>query len=195
MTNRASHSIAKELLIAFVGMPGSGKSQAVSYLSAKNIPFVRFGQLTDDVISKEGLVVSEETERHVREKLRKDHGMAAYAKLSEAKIRKCLLQSTIVLIDGMYSWEEYVYIRDHFEKLIVVHIYAERKIRYNRLSTRAVRPLTYKQAEERDFSEIEKLNKGGPIAIADYLIDNTSLSFSEFEKAIDILMEGIGINK
>lgn len=45
-------------------------------------------------------------------------------------------------------------------------------MRYKRLITREVRPLTLEQAKNRDVAEIEKLNKGGPIAIADYIIVN-----------------------
>jgi hypothetical protein len=37
---------------------------------------------------------------------------------------------------------------------------------------RPVRPLTPFESHSRDFAEIENLNKGGPIAIADYLIKN-----------------------
>jgi dephospho-CoA kinase len=45
-------------------------------------------------------------------------------------------------------------------------------IRYPRLAGRPVRPLTAEEAASRDKSEIENLNKGGPIAMADYVIPN-----------------------
>ena len=35
-----------------------------------------------------------------------------------------------------------------------------------------MRPLTGSEARTRDYAEIENLHKGGPIAIADYLIVN-----------------------
>jgi dephospho-CoA kinase len=35
-----------------------------------------------------------------------------------------------------------------------------------------VRPLTAEQARARDFAEIENVNKGGPIAMADFTIRN-----------------------
>jgi hypothetical protein len=40
------------------------------------------------------------------------------------------------------------------------------------LQNRVVRPLEPDEARKRDFAELEKLNKGGPIAIADRLILN-----------------------
>jgi dephospho-CoA kinase len=51
-------------------------------------------------------------------------------------------------------------------------IYTEKKLRYERLSRRTFRPLTEKESISRDESEIEKLDKGGPIAYTDYLVIN-----------------------
>jgi dephospho-CoA kinase len=56
--------------------------------------------------------------------------------------------------------------------LIVLAITTNSSVRYQRLATREFRPLTYEQARSRDISEIENLEKGGPISIADYYIDN-----------------------
>jgi dephospho-CoA kinase len=43
-----------------------------------------------------------------------------------------------------------------------------------RLAGRNIRPLTNKEAAERDRTEIENINKGGPIALADFTITNES---------------------
>jgi hypothetical protein len=40
------------------------------------------------------------------------------------------------------------------------------------LARREIRPLTEAESNSRDIAEIENLNKGGPIAIADYLLVN-----------------------
>ena len=64
-------------------------------------------------------------------------------------------------------------------------------IRYNRLSNRKVRPLTAVDAEKRDYAEIEYLYKGGPIAIADYYIDNNSDEASLTNQIVEFL-RGIG---
>ena len=45
-------------------------------------------------------------------------------------------------------------------------------MRYERLARRRERPLTREEAVARDWAEIERLEKGGPIAIADYTFNN-----------------------
>jgi dephospho-CoA kinase len=40
------------------------------------------------------------------------------------------------------------------------------------MANRPVRPLTSEQVDQRDWAEIENIEKGGPIAIADHYIIN-----------------------
>lgn len=165
------YSTPKKIL-AIVGMPGAGKSEVVSFLQVKGIPFVRFGEITDEGLKKQGIAVTPGNEKLFRENLRKELGMEAYAVLARPKIEDKLAQNDCIAIDGLYSWEEYRYLKNLFPNLILVHIYAEPEVRYKRLSQRAVRPLTRTEAEKRDIAEIENLHKAGPIAIADYQITN-----------------------
>src|SRR5207302_175068 len=77
-----------------------------------------------------------------------------------------------VIIDGLYSWEEYLYLKKEFPELVLLHIYANPSIRYDRLAKRKVRSFTREEAHIRDIREIERLHKGGPIAMANYVIEN-----------------------
>ena len=52
------------------------------------------------------------------------------------------------------------------------YLISDRKSRYGRLENRPVRPLSAGEATGRDIAEIENLEKGGPIAIADHYIVN-----------------------
>ncbi len=182
---------SNSILLAIVGMPGAGKSEVIAYLKTKGIPFVRFGQITDDSVSSKGLPLTPENERLARENLRKELGMEAYAIKSEPKIRELTKTHPVVAIDGLYSWEEYKYLIRQFDNLILVCIYAQPNIRYKRLSARFVRPLSLIEAKERDKAEIEKLNKGGPIAIADFLIENNSDNLQELHEKIDSALDQI----
>ena len=56
----------------------------------------------------------------------------------------------------------------------LVAIVCDRHLRYARLAQRPERPLTPVEAEQRDYGEIENLEKGGPIAIADYTLLNNA---------------------
>lgn len=181
-----------KILLAIVGMPGSGKSCAVQYLQDKGIPFVRFGDVTEEGLHAKGLPITPKTEQAFREKIRRELGMAAYAIKSLPKIEKLLLKHDVIVIDGLYSWSEYTYLKERFENLILIHIYAEPKIRYKRLRERPVRPFTEKEARVRDIAEIEALDKGGTIAIADYLVVNNA-NLPLLHKRIDKVLKKIGI--
>lgn len=179
-------------ILAFVGMPGAGKSEAVSYVQEQGIPFFRFGQITEDGVRSMGLAINPENERMVREKLRNEQGMGVMAILAKPKIDALLADNDTVAIDGLYSWDEYILLKRQFSGLILIHVCAEPVIRYERLSKRPVRPLSFAQSRERDIAEIEKLDKGGPIAIADYLIENNGDDLSYLYQKIDALLLRIG---
>ncbi len=107
-------------------MPGSGKSEAVSYIAQKGIPVVRFGDLTDQTLKEKGLSVTPENEQTVRELLRKEGGMAIYAIKAQPRIEGLFRNNAIVAIDGLYSWEEYLYLKKIFPQIILIYIAADR---------------------------------------------------------------------
>lgn len=158
-------------IIAIVGMCGSGKSIASDYYENRGYKKVYFGGVTMDQLKKEGLDITPENEKMMRERLRSEYGMAAYAILSLPKIEEYAETSNVVL-DGLYSWDELVVLKEKFPDLKVISIVVDKEIRYNRLAVREVRPFTFEEAKNRDISEIENLAKGGPIAYADYFILN-----------------------
>ncbi|MBC8274654.1 MAG: AAA family ATPase [Chloroflexi bacterium] len=159
-------------VVSIVGMAGSGKSEVARIFARNGFKKVRFGDVTDEEIKKRGLKLNEENERYVRQQLRKEHGMAAYAELNLPRI-DALLGSSDVVVDGLYSWEEYTLLKSRYsDNFHMVAVWASPKTRYKRLSNRAVRPLTVKEAAGRDVAELESTNKGGPIAMADFTIIN-----------------------
>jgi len=184
MTNKATDV---KIVIAIVGMPGAGKSLSCEYFANTNIPVLRFGDQTDIGLKELNLPLTEVNERQYRENLRKELGMAAYAIKIEPRIKKTFEISSTVILDGLYSWEEYTYLKEKFPNLFLLCIYARPQIRYQRLSTRKIRPLIAKQARSRDIAEIENLNKGGPIAIADFLIKNNKDTDKLNKKLADTL--------
>lgn len=67
-------------------------------------------------------------------------------------------------------------------------VISERRVRYDRLARRKERPLSEDEAESRDYAEIEKLEKGGPIAIADFVLVNNGKR-KKLIKKLDRLIE------
>jgi len=175
--------------VALVGMPGAGKSEVARIFAQNGYQVVRFGDVTDEEVRKRGLQLDEKSERKVREELRQVHGMAAYAILNLPRINRAL-KSSDVIIDGLYSWEEYKFLLDKLEGgLRTVAVWAPPGLRYQRLANRNVRPLTLEQARTRDFAEIENVNKGGPIAMADYIIRNDATLDALADQTASILRE------
>ena len=167
-------------IVCITGLTGAGKSVVSDFFVNNGFNYVRFGQLTMDELKKRNLEVNEANERMIREDLRKRHGMAAYAILNLPKFDE-LIKNGNVIADGLYSFEEYKVLKEHFgDNFSVIAIYAPPKLRYERLEKRKMdgdinvrnRPLTKEESQSRDFSEIEKLNKGGTIAMADFTILN-----------------------
>lgn len=177
-------------ILAFVGMPGSGKSEAAVYLQKKGFAYIRFGDLTDEGLREKNLSLTPENEKQFREEIRQSEGMDIYAKKATPKIKAMLTTSDNLIIDGLYAWEEYILLDKEFPGIIVVYVFTEPQIRYKRLANRSVRPLTHEEARFRDFAEIERLNKSGPIAIADYLVENNG-SLEELHQKIDSLLARI----
>ncbi|OGH66516.1 MAG: hypothetical protein A3B90_00740 [Candidatus Magasanikbacteria bacterium RIFCSPHIGHO2_02_FULL_41_13] len=169
-------------LYAIVGMAGSGKSTVAQIAHEKGFGFLRFGQITIDEVHARGMEVNPENEKMVREDIRAHEGMGGYAKRMIPKF-DALLETSSVVADGLYSWAEYKILKEYYgEKMIVVCIFVPPELRYSRLEQRVAdandlaqnkRQLTREQARARDYAEIENIEKGGPIAMADITIQNT----------------------
>ena len=77
------------------------------------------------------------------------------------------------MIESLYSWDEFKIIKEKYsDNFMLLTVYTTKSLRYERLARRVQRPLTEKEAISRDYSEIEKLDKGGPIAFTDFLVMN-----------------------
>ncbi|GAH48366.1 unnamed protein product, partial [marine sediment metagenome] len=100
-------------VVSIVGMAGAGKSEVARVFEENGFIRIRFGDITDEEIRKRGLELNEENERHIRELLRQEYGMSAYARLNLARIDSALKNSNVV-IDGLYSWEEYTFLKDYY---------------------------------------------------------------------------------
>jgi len=174
-------------VIAIVGMCGAGKSVASDYLESIGYKKVYFGGVTMEKLKENNLEVNPENEKMIREKLRSELGMAACAKILLPRIKEYAKEYNTVL-DGLYSWEELMVLKEEIKDLKVISIVTDKDIRYERLSKREIRPLTKEEAIKRDLSEIESLQKAQPIAYADYYILNNG-TFLDYENRLNEILE------
>ncbi len=181
---RAWHQ-KKPIIAAFVGMSGSGKTEAVKYLSETyKKPVISFSNVVNEYIDSHKLEHSASNHKKVRMDFRKLHGMEAMAVIRKGEIEESLKNSNIVLIEGLYSWEEYVYLKENFKNvnIVLIAIWARKDLRWERASKRAYKKGFF--GEERDISELTEINKGPPIAFADYMVKN-DFSLHDFHDKLD----------
>lgn len=180
-------------ILAVVGMSGSGKSVAVDHLTDKGYPKVYFGGMIYKEMEKRGIIRTEdgESEKEFREMIRKTEGKDWVVRqvIEEAKDLISAGQKRIIL-DGVYSWTEYKTLKHEFPKcLTFLAVVVDKNIRYTRVAERPGRAFDATAIRERDRSEIENLEKGGPIAAADYYILNNGTVEDMTSRLDEILKE------
>ena len=163
-------------ILAIVGMSGSGKSVVVDHLTDKGYPKVYFGGMIYKEMEKRGIERTEdgESEKKFREMIRETEGKDWVVKqvIEETKDLISAGQKRIVL-DGVYSWTEYKTLKHEFPRMVTfLAAVVDKHLRYERVAKRPGRSFDAKAIRERDRSEIENLEKGGPIVAADYYVLN-----------------------
>ncbi|MBQ8156579.1 AAA family ATPase [Candidatus Saccharibacteria bacterium] len=181
-------------ILAIVGMSGSGKSVVVDYLTSKGYPKVYFGGMIYKEMEKRGIARTEdgESEKKFREQIREEEGKDWVVRqvIAETKDLITAGQKRIVL-DGVYSWTEYCALKHEFPKcLTFIAIVVDKQLRYDRVAKRPGRSFDATAIRERDRSEIENLEKGGPIAAADYYILNNG-TIEDAESRLDDILKQI----
>lgn len=183
-------------IIALVGMPGSGKGTCTDYLHhAHGWPLIHFGTMVYEEVQRRGLD-NVEDEIFVRDDMRAKEGPAVLAKHVGRKITQYFDQGEhIIVLDGLYSWTEYKYLSEQFgDQLVVIAVAAPKAVRRQRVIARkdSHRTYTLEQIIRREIDEIEKLEKGGPIAFADYTLTNDTTP-EAVEARLDAILVELGI--
>jgi len=166
-------------VVAFVGMPGSGKGTCTTYLAEKyKFPVIHFGDMLYEEIARRGLD-NVADEQFVRVDMRRMEGPTVLAKHAARKTDTLFeAGNNIVVLDGLYSWTEYKFLHEKYgDDLIMIATAASKDVRHHRILTRKDNHRKYtsvQQIIDREIAEIENVEKGGPIAFADYTIVNNS---------------------
>ena len=171
-------------ILAITGLPGAGKSEAADYYRSKKLVVISFSSIINEYIENHKLEHTLENHTKVRTDIRKKYGMGALAVLNKDKISQALKKHDVVIIEGMRSWEEYLYLKEQFPKInnYILAVYAEKQLRYGRISRRKSR--SGLRGEQRDLDELMGTNMGPTIAFADFLVKN-NFSKEEFYDKLD----------
>ena len=174
-------------LIAFVGMPASGKSEAAAIARGFGIPVVNMGDVVREETARRGLPATDENIGGTGTALRKEEGMDVIARRCVPGIR--LLNSSVVVVDGIRNLDEINYFKEQFGedfKLITIHTPFEQ--RFERVKSRGRSDDMKSMEELKKRDEREKgwgLDKA--IEKADITINNTG-TIEKFRSEIEKLL-------
>ena len=179
-------------ILAFVGLAGSGKSSAVEYLTSKGYPKIYFGGVIYKAMEEASIEVTWESQQVFREEIREREGKDFVVKRVVTEARNLIeAGQKRIILDGLYTWSEYKILKHEFPgEMTVVAIVTPKHLRKQRMANRPERPMTSEEVDQRDWSEIENLEKGGPIAIADYFVANDS-NLDELHTQLDAILDEI----
>lgn len=170
-------------VLAFVGAPAAGKSEAASIAAEMGIPVVTMGEEIRAELRKRGLSMNDENAGRVATELRAKEGMDAIARRCLPRIKE--IDKNVVLVDGIRGIAEVETFKKEFgDDFLLVDIEAPLDLRYERIKSRGrgddlLNLEEFKKREERENS----WGMGEAKKIASRIIKNES-SLEEFRAEI-----------
>lgn len=178
-------------VIAFVGLPLSGKSTAAKVAEEMGIPVVCMGDIVREEAKRRGLPQTDENLGKIAEELRRKEGMDAIAKRCIPIIREKGMDIGVVVVDGIRGIAEVERFKKEFgDDFILINIEAPLEVRFQRALKRKRSDdiTTIEDLKKRDERELS-WNMGEAMKIANFTIENTS-GLEEFrEKIREILTQ------
>ncbi|UCF12283.1 MAG: flagellar hook-basal body complex protein FliE [Thermoplasmatales archaeon] len=171
-------------IVAFTGMPCSGKSEAVRIAKDKGIQVIRMGDMIWAETKNQGLELNDKNVGEVANSMRDKYGKDIWARKTVDSI-KTLNKSNRIVVDGIRNVEEIIFFKKELSSdFIVIAIDAPDKLRKKRALSRGRKDDSndIKTIEERDKREL-RWGIGEVIALADIVISNEG-SIDEFRKRV-----------
>ena len=162
-------------VLAFVGAPASGKTEAASVAKALGIPIITMGDVVRAELRKRGLPLSDENAGKIASQMRAQEGMDAIAKRCIPHIRAIAGKKAVIVIDGIRGISEVETFKKEFgTDFTLVRVDAPLNLRYERIKTRgrgddSLSIEEFKTREERE----NEWGLGEAMKNADKVITNT----------------------
>jgi len=176
-------------IIAFVGLPLSGKSTAAKVAEELGIPVVVMGDIVREEVRRRGLELTDENAGKIATELREKEGMDAIAKRCIPIIREKAKEKGIVVVDGIRGIAEVERFKKEFgDDFILINIESPIELRFERALKRKRDDdiKTIEELKKRDERELS-WNMGEAMKVANFTIENTSDIQTFVDKIRDLL--------
>ena len=160
-------------IIAFAGMPCSGKTEAVQIAKEMDIPVIRMGDIVWEEVKNRGLPLDDKHVGNVADQMRQEVGKDIWAKRTLEKITSFKNLDNIV-IDGIRNIEEIETFKMELGKdFLVIAITASDETRQKRFLQRGREDDSFnlQDLKQRDKRELS-WGLGTVIASADIVVSN-----------------------
>lgn len=172
-------------ILAFTGMPASGKTVAVQIARDRELPIIRMGEAVWDETTKRGLELNDHNVGSVANKMRDKYGKDIWAKRTLEKI-KSIKNTECIIIDGIRNVEEIeAFKKELGNDFTIIAVEASNETRKKRVLSRG------RKDDSKDIKDIEERDKrelgwglGTVIASADLVITNEG-NIEDFQKAVE----------
>ena len=171
-------------------MPGSGKSIVSDIATEKGAVIVSMGDIIREEAKKRG-EGTKETARNLRE----EFGQYIVSELTIKKIKQLLddgMENSII-VEGIRSHHEVEMFKESFDDFIILSIFANPTIRFERLKNRMREDDSqdYAEFQKRDFDELG-FGIGNVISLSDKIIINET-DLESCSQEISEYLEEIGL--
>ena len=176
-------------VVCIIGLPGSGKSEALRVPEEMGIPTFNMGDVITKIEPKRlGIKkVTEDIEYKIRTDIRKEHGPAAVAVITARELEKS--GADFIVIGGLHSFAELEYLKERFKgDFYLVTIEASYETRARRIGTRQERPESRPEFERREERYRKQFDVHRLVEQADFVIPNEGTR-EELRSAVRELLE------
>ena len=164
------------------GMPGSGKSIVSDMAQEKGAIIISMGDIIREEAKKRG-----ESTKETAQNLRKEFGDYIVSELTIKKIKQLseTEENNLIMIEGIRSHHEVKMFKENFENFIILSIFANPAIRFERLLKRMREDDSqdYEWFQQRYYKELN-FGIGNVISLSDKLIINER-DIESFREKID----------
>jgi dephospho-CoA kinase len=174
-------------MVAFTGMPGAGKSEAVRVAKERGFQVLRMGDEVWDEVRRRGLPLEAAEVGRVADDMRTSHGPDVWARRTLERVDPA---AGVVVIDGLRSHAELQTFKDALgDDFLLVLVDCPDEVRITRVTGRGREDDTMTEGSfrERDRRELS-WGLGEVLPAADIVIDNSG-SIEELRDRVSELLD------